>query len=68
MTVAAQVKQTVSSLKGAKAALTIYENQEQHPEAAALLRNTLSELEVVIHDMELRIGELEWLEPQYKGK
>ena len=67
MTVASQVKQTVASLKGARATLEIMASIEKTPATRELLRSNADKLSLIIKRMEQRVGELEREEPQYSG-
>lgn len=67
MTISAQVKQTLASLKGAQATLETFASLEQNPEAKAVYSRSTQRINHVIRDMEKRLGVLEFEEPQYKG-
>ncbi|MFZ5652475.1 MAG: DUF1657 domain-containing protein [Bacillota bacterium] len=67
MTVAAQVKQTLASLKGARATLETLASIEENNEAKHVLSVNAQRIQDVIGDMEKRVGVLEYEEPQYKG-
>lgn len=67
MTVASQVKQTLVSLKGARAGLRLYSAQVQNEEAEAVFKEAVETTEEVIYDLEERLKTLEFEEPQYKG-
>ncbi|NLW45669.1 MAG: DUF1657 domain-containing protein [Syntrophomonadaceae bacterium] len=67
MTVASQVKQTVASLKGARATLENMASIEKTPATRNLLRSNTEKLNLIIERMEQRVGELERQEPQYSG-
>lgn len=67
MTVGSQVKQTIASLKGVRATLETFASMEANPAAAGVLRHNVARMDGVITDMEKRLGELEFEEPQYKG-
>jgi len=67
MTVASQVKQTVASLKGVRATLEAMASIERIPATQTLLTSNSDKLSVIISQMEQRVGELEFQEPQYKG-
>lgn len=67
MTVAAQVKQTVASLKGVRATLDSFASLEKIPETQRLFESNSDRLSDVIDSMEQRVAELELQEPQYKG-
>lgn len=67
MTVASQVKQTVASLKGARATLRVYSNQTREEETRAMYTDALEVTNSIIDDLENRLKTLEFEEPQYKG-
>lgn len=67
MTVATQVKQTLASLKGTHATLSTFAAVQQDAHSKELLENNLQRIERIIHNLEHRIQELEFQEPQYKG-
>ena len=67
MTVSAQVKQTLVSLKGVQATLETFASIEENHEAKDLLTRNSQKIDLVIEGLEKRIGVLEFEEPQYKG-
>lgn len=67
MTIAAQVKQTLASLKGVKATLEAFASTMENPDAKEVLSNNSQKLTQVISDLENRVGKLEFEEPTYKG-
>lgn len=67
MTVAAQVKQTIASLKGVKATLDTFASYEQNQSSKQILQQNAERVSDVISEMEIRVGVLEFEEPQYKG-
>lgn len=67
MTVGAQVKQTIASLKGARATLETIASIEENRDARAVLAGSVRRIDEIIGDMEKRIGAIEFEEPQYKG-
>ncbi|MCL5057240.1 MAG: DUF1657 domain-containing protein [Actinobacteria bacterium] len=67
MTVSAQVKQTLASLKGARSTLETFAGIEQNNEAREAFSSSAREIGRVIGDLEKRVGFLEFEEPQYKG-
>lgn len=67
MTVASQVKQTLSSLKGIEATLNHLSLEAQNEEARHVFHETCLITRRTIADIEQRVGELERQEPQYKG-
>ena len=67
MTISAQIKQTLASLKGARATLETFAATGGNPELNALLHRNSQRVALVIGDMEKRLGVLEFEEPQYKG-
>ena len=67
MTVASKVKQTLATLKGSEATLKIYSLQERDEEARAVYMEAFEEIQKIKVDLEKRVGEIEFQEPQYKG-
>jgi len=67
MTIGSQVKQTIASLKGARSTLESFAIIETNDEAINIMRRNASAIGNVISDLEKRLGELEFEEPQYKG-
>lgn len=67
MTVGAQLKQTIASLKGARSTLDAYSLQSIHPQEKERFKNGSIKLEGIIGRLESRLSSLEWEEPQYKG-
>ncbi len=67
MTIGSQVKQTIASLKGAKSTLEQFAAIETNEEAVKIINRNAASIGEVLLDMEKRLGELEFAEPQYKG-
>ncbi|HBX22124.1 MAG TPA: DUF1657 domain-containing protein [Desulfotomaculum sp.] len=67
MTIGSQVKQTIASLKGAKSTLESFAIIETNDEVTKIMKRNASGIGNVINDLEKRLGELEFEEPQYKG-
>ncbi|MBU8907168.1 DUF1657 domain-containing protein [Desertibacillus haloalkaliphilus] len=67
MTVASQVKQCLSSLKGIEASLGAFALKSEDEEARKVFHETCLQTRRVIADIENRVGEMEREEPQYKG-
>lgn len=67
MTVGSKVKQTLANLKGIESTLRIYSVQSTNEEEASIYKQELETVELVIKDVENRMKELEFEEPQYKG-
>ncbi|HVJ50081.1 DUF1657 domain-containing protein [Desulfitobacterium sp.] len=67
MTVASQVKQTLTSLKGARGTLRVYSTQTRDEETRAMFTDALEVTHSIIDDLESRLKTLEFEEPQYKG-
>ena len=67
MTVSAQVKQTLASLKSAQANLETYALQTQNQQAKQLFANAAQQAQMIIDSLEPRVNEMESQEPQYKG-
>ncbi|MBU9722916.1 MULTISPECIES: DUF1657 domain-containing protein [Bacillaceae] len=67
MTVASQVKQCVASLKNVEASLNSFAIDTKDEQASEIFRESCQITRQVITDLEKRVGELEFQEPQYKG-
>jgi hypothetical protein len=67
MTISAQVKQTLASLKGIEATLESFSSIEENNEAKETLSRNAQRVNQVIRDFEERLSALEFEEPQYKG-
>jgi len=67
MTVSAQVKQTLVSLKGVQSTLETFASIEENHEVKDTLTRNSQKINLVIGELEKRIGVLEFEEPQYKG-
>ncbi len=67
MTVASQVKQVLASLNGIQGTLRLYSAQEQKDENRAVYGKAVRTTSEIIHDLEKRLSEIEYREPQYKG-
>lgn len=67
MTVGGKVKQTLSSLQGAASILHLYGEQNQKEQVRAEFKEATQVIEEVILNLEERVKQLEFEEPQYKG-
>jgi len=67
MTVASQVKQTLSGLKGAQANLETFALQTQNQQAKQMYTNLAQQTKAIVDTLEPRVNEIENQEPQYKG-
>lgn len=67
MTVASQVKQALSELKGVQGTLRLYTTQTQDEETVTAFNDAVDITKDVINDLERRLQVLEFQEPQYKG-
>ena len=67
MTVGSNVKQTLATLKSCEANLRIYSLQEQNKNARDVYKKAFKDICEIKADLEKRIGEIEFQEPQYKG-
>lgn len=67
MTVGSQVKQCLASLKSIEANLNTLALKTQDEEARLAFHETCLQTRKVIQQMESRVGQLEFEEPQYKG-
>lgn len=66
MTIGAQVKQTLVTLKGTQSTLRIYALQSQNQDEKHTYQEVLEITREIIKDLEERIKVLEFQEPQYK--
>jgi len=67
LTVAAQVKTTLASLKSAQANLETFALSTQNQEAKQLFENAAKTTQQVVDQVASRVQQLETEEPQYKG-
>lgn len=67
MTVSAQVKQTLASLKGAQANLESFALSTQNKKAKDLYAQAATATQSICNSLQHRVTELEKEEPQYKG-
>ncbi|PJN87792.1 DUF1657 domain-containing protein [Bacillus sp. mrc49] len=67
MTIASEVKQCVSSLKGIEAGLSSLALRTQDDESKRALHETMLVVNEVMREVQKRVGKLELEEPQYKG-
>ncbi|ASB88909.1 DUF1657 domain-containing protein [Bacillus sonorensis] len=67
MTIGAQVKQCLASLKSIEAGLSALALKSRDEEAKRLFHETMMVSEEVMSDLKKRVGELEREEYQYKG-
>ncbi|WP_160685524.1 DUF1657 domain-containing protein [Clostridium sp. C2-6-12] len=67
MTAISKVKQTLATLKGAEVTLKMYSMQERSKEAVIAYTEASEEINQIKIDLEKRIGNMEFQEPQYKG-
>lgn len=67
MTVASQVKQTLSGLKSAQASLESFALQTQNQQAKQMYTNLAQQTKSIVDSLEPRSQEIEKEEPQYKG-
>ncbi len=67
MTVASQVKQTLTGLKGVQGTLRIYSSQTYDKEMKDVFNEAIFTVEEISKEIEKRIQVLEFQEPQYKG-
>ncbi len=68
MTVASNVKQCMVSLKSAKETLSNLALKSSDEQTKRTFHESMIEVEEIISDLQRRIGQLEFEEPQYKGK
>lgn len=67
MTVAANVNQCLSTIKGIEAQLSLFALNFQDDTAKRILHESMLVMEEVKKDLQIRITELELEEPQYKN-
>lgn len=67
MTVASDVKQCLSNLKGIEATLSTLALHTKDEESARIFHETMTTVSEIVSDMRKRVGELEREELQYKG-
>ncbi|PLS18198.1 hypothetical protein CVD28_07870 [Bacillus sp. M6-12] len=67
MTVASEVKQCVSNLKGIEASLSSLALRTEDDESKRILHETMMVVGEIVTDLKKRVGELEREEFQYKG-
>lgn len=67
MTVASQVKKTLATLKGNQGTLRLYAFETRDEESKLVYREALLATGNIINDLERRVQDLEFQEPQYKG-
>lgn len=67
MTVSAQVKQAIASLKSAQASLETFALSTQNQQAKQLFTQNAQQTQMIIASLEPRVQQLEQEEPQYKG-
>ncbi|WP_094606803.1 hypothetical protein SPSIL_034220 [Sporomusa silvacetica DSM 10669] len=67
MTVASQVKQTLATLKGSQGTLRLYASQTRNEETKLVYKEALETTGTIINDLDRRMQNLEYQEPQYKG-
>lgn len=67
MTVAAQVKTTLASLKSAQASLETFALSTQNQEAKQLYESAAQSAQQIVDQVASRVQQLENEEPQYKG-
>ncbi|AMA74286.1 MULTISPECIES: DUF1657 domain-containing protein [Aneurinibacillus] len=67
MTVSAQVKQALASLKSAQASLETFALNTQNQQAKQLFTQNAQQAQAIINSLETRVKQLEQEEPQYKG-
>jgi hypothetical protein len=67
MTVASNVKQTLATMKSIEALIKQYSETEQHPEVKEVWMRQIDRTAYIVKNLEERIKQLEFQEPQYKG-
>lgn len=67
MTVASQIKQTLAALKGAAATIEKYGSYHPDESVKTEFRRADRQLSRMIDDLEKRLSQVEFEEPQFKG-
>ncbi|GAB6181433.1 DUF1657 domain-containing protein [Desulfotomaculum defluvii] len=67
MTVASQVKQTLSSLKSAQSSFEAFALSTQNQQAKDMYTQAAQQTQSIIDTLEPRVQQIEQEEPQYKG-
>ncbi|HOE57143.1 MAG TPA: DUF1657 domain-containing protein [Bacillota bacterium] len=67
MTVASQVNKVLATLKGSQGTIRLYSAQAQKEEIRAVYDKAVETTSEIIYDLEKRLSEIEYREPQYKG-
>lgn len=67
MTVASQLKQTIASLEGAAASIAAYAQHHPDEKVKELFLSCQSEIEAILQELNRRLGQIEFEEPQYRG-
>jgi hypothetical protein len=67
MTVASQIKQTLASLKGAESTIKTYAAHHPDPVSKEEFKTCEQKIKIIIGDIERRIQQIEYEEPQFKG-
>ncbi|MBU8878038.1 DUF1657 domain-containing protein [Bacillus sp. FJAT-29790] len=67
MTIISNVKQCVATIKGIEAQLSSLALNSQDPEAQRTFHETMSMMNDIKKDLQVRVNELVFEEPQYKS-
>lgn len=67
MTVASQLKQTLAALKGAEATIATFAMHHPDEQTKQEFNRAKSRISNIVQDMEKRIQQVEFEEPQFKG-
>ena len=67
MTEASQVKKTLATLKGSQSILRVYAAQTRNEETREVYDQAIGTTQTVINEIEERVQDPEFQEPQYKG-
>lgn len=67
MTIASNVKQTLSTIKGITAQLSSLALNSQGEDSKAVFHESMLSIEEIQQDLQARCDQLERFEPQYKG-
>ena len=66
MTVASQVKQTLSGLKSAQASLETFALQTENQQAKQLFKDAAKQTQTIVDTVNSRLQQIEQEEPQYQ--
>jgi hypothetical protein len=67
MTVASQLKQTITSLQGAASSMANYALHHPDRQVKELFQDCQHEVELILQELNHRLQEIEFEEPQFRG-